>query len=216
MIWEVGPVLAALGAPDVARRNAELRELAFENARNHPLAVVKEAVRTGWHDLTDQDFRYAARANDAGNAGAVVARYFGADAAARAIANIREPTPGRLRLVGSNSSGGLAERIRRRRYRPRAGVAIGTVSVCSAFGGLAVPIAAVAISAAAVPRYVVPYEVVGFLSTAWLVQLWMVHRFDARSVESVAVGDTTDAPRERSPVVPRATDPGQSAADRNP
>ncbi len=85
-----------------------------------------------------------------------------------------------------------------------------------AFGGLAVPIAAVAISAAAVPRYVVPYEVVGFLSTAWLVQLWMVHRFDARSVESVAVGDTTDAPRERSPVVPRATDPGQSAADRNP
>ena len=175
VVWGTGPVLAALSAPDVARRNDELRALALENARNHPLAVVEEAVRTGWHVLTDQEFRYAARASDAGNAGVVVERYFGADAAAR-----QSPTfAGRLQ----DASGWWV------RIRPvlwlSAFAAIGTALVPAwrwnrvgllAFGGFAVPIAVVAISAAAVPRYVVPYEVVGFISSAWLVQLWMVHR----------------------------------------
>lgn len=184
VIWGAGPVLDALYAPDVARRNVELRALALENARNHPLAVVEEAVRTGWQVLTNQDFRYAARANDAGNAGVVVEKYFGVDAAAR-----QSPTFA-TRLQDAS---GWWVRIRPVLWLSTL-AAIGTALAPAwrwnrigllAFGGFVVPMAVVAISAAPWPRYVVPYEVVGFMSSAWLVQLWMVHRFKARSVESV-------------------------------
>ena len=185
IIWDPGPVNSALGSPDIGTTNAELRELALENARNHPTAVLRDGLTTAWQDLTAQDFRYKPRANQAGHAGNVVERYFGL-----ADASVGSPT---FSNGLQNIYGGWV------RVRPLLWAALAIVLVLGlfrrwrlngaallAFGLFLVPVGVVALAGAPGPRYVVPYEFVGFVAAAWLahvLEIWWLRRRESNDAD---------------------------------
>lgn len=175
IIWDGGPVTSALSDWDTARRNAELRELAFENIRNHPAAFFRLSLSTGWHNLTAPDGRYASTANDLDAPGYIVDHYFGADAAERESPRFSNALQVSYRswshvrpVIWLAAFGAIATAFTARSRRNRVGVL--------ALGGFALPGIAAAMFGNPVARYVVPYEVIGFISLAWLAQVFVDRR----------------------------------------
>jgi hypothetical protein len=190
IIWDRGPVNSALGSPEVGDRNEQLRDLALETIRQHPLTVLGESIGTAWDDLVDQDFHYMFRAADAGYAGVIVERYFGTTAAQEGDARFSD---------GLQAVYGWWIRIRPLVWLGLLGaIAVGFVGAgrptrmaLLGIGTFVLPIGLIAMVGPPGPRYVVPYELIGFLGATWLAQWWYMRW------RRLARGDGAEAPQPR-------------------
>jgi len=176
IVWNPGPVNTALGSPDVGDKNAQLRRLALETIGQHPWTVLSEGIGTAWDDLVGQDLRYKYRAADAGYAGVIVGRYFGAAEAQNGDDGFSDWLQGaygwwiRLRpLVWLGLLAAIVVGL--------VGAGRPTRMALLGIGTLVLPVGIVAIAGAPGPRYVAPYEFIGFLGVSWLAQAWFArHR----------------------------------------
>ena len=159
----------------MASKNDELRDLALENIVSNPLPIAGDSISTAWTDLTGVDFRYASSAADAGYAGVIVERYFGADAAragsetfSDVLQTVYEAWARVRTLLWVLMAAALAMATSRRWRSP---------TIASMIVGLfVVPVGIVAVAGAPGPRYVAPYEFVAFIAATWLVQVALDRR----------------------------------------
>jgi hypothetical protein len=168
-LWAPGPMVDSVFAPDAARRNEEMRELAIEGMRAHPWAVARESLSVAWSDLTAQDIRYPTRANDIGPPAEVVRLYFGEAVADRADENFGNRLQdvndvwARMRPVIWICSAAAAISLSfRGNHRSRLGLL--------AAGGVFLPLIPLALAGAPSPRYMLPSEFIGLICLAWVLQ----------------------------------------------